>query len=37
MRKVLRGYAKDKDGTLIVMGTIAVRETTFGKTRRNDL
>jgi hypothetical protein len=24
MRKVLRGYAKDKDGDLIVMGTIAV-------------
>ena len=24
MRKVLRGYAKDKDGNLIVIGTIAV-------------
>ena len=24
MRKVLRGYAKDKDGNLIVIGTIPV-------------
>ena len=24
MRKVLRGYAKDKDGNLIVIGTIEV-------------
>ena len=24
MRKVLRGYAKDKDGNLIVIGTISV-------------
>jgi hypothetical protein len=45
MRKVLRGYAKDKDGNLIVIGTIVVphskdkrtRETTFGQARRNHL
>ena len=24
MRKILRGYAKDKDGNLIVIGTVAV-------------